>query len=413
MKRLIPVLALLVLATFSAGAQNNAYSIDDECYKWFAEAEQSVNDFETDTFETAHQNLLESALRKKDTKAQNLYYVEQLKRTSNLAQYTRRQDDLAWDNQSWNARMEQDKETAQRIAKATGYMQYYYYASELCQTYYFNTSQDIAAGEMLVASMKEARESGDEYGMWKTLIYLGRLYIRISDKYNAQKYFLQAVRIHESTSDPTILRQSIVNQLCDLTDTYPVASVSARLFYRKAELGMSTRQDTMRVAYYKAQLAAWDGNMSEYSLNRDKCMSFPAFASIFRGGNQFFDCIDKILAGRPAGSFRSSIEGLYLHQQYVFTSSLAAHAGQWETSSAILVRFVDQLYSDISSINRQRLDHMSAEYDNNRLSADLAEASRRITRTTIWIAVLVTVILLGALLVALRHLRELKKKAKD
>ena len=74
---------------------------------------------------------------------------------------------------------------------------------------------------------------------------------------------------------------------------------------------------------------------------------------------------------------------------------------------------MDQLYSDISSINRQRLDHMSAEYDNNRLSADLADASRRVTRTTIWIAVLITVILLGALLVSLKHLRELKKKVKD
>ena len=134
MKRLILILMLLVPA--SLWAQNNAYKIDDECYSYFRTAEQTVDDVESGAFDVAVQGLLESALRKKDVKAQTIYYVEILKRESRLAQTARTQDISSWDSSMWNARIEEARETAQRVARATGFMQYYYYASELCQTYY-------------------------------------------------------------------------------------------------------------------------------------------------------------------------------------------------------------------------------------------------------------------------------------
>ena len=137
MKRIVLILSLLTSALIAAG-QNNSYAIDDECFVWFAQSEDSVDDFNSDAFDEAQKNLLELSLRRKDTKAQTLYYVEQLKRTCHYGYYTKKQSQLnkeEWDAAYWNELVEQDRETAQSIAKSTGYLQYYYYASDLCQTY--------------------------------------------------------------------------------------------------------------------------------------------------------------------------------------------------------------------------------------------------------------------------------------
>lgn len=398
MKKFVLILMLLAVA-FTAAAQNNAYGIDDACFPFFTTAEHSVDDFESDVFETAMQQLLETAVRKKDTKAQTLYYVDRLKRTSHLAQHERNKDLGAWDGQEWNRRLEEDKETVQRIARATGYMQYYYYASELCQTYYYNTAQSVQASAMLSDMMAEAKETGDQYAMWKTLIYLAKLYQRTSDRISTQKYLLEAVHIYETSQDPTIQRQSMTLPFCDLADTYPVASDSARLFYRKAEDCQATRYDTLRVNYYKAQLAAWDNDLPAYRLNRDYCRSVTSFPSLIRGGSACLDCMDKMLAKAPFGQYRDKIQELYSRQQLDFLSSLAAKLEQWEASAAIQVRHVSRLYSDIYFIDSQRLEELSAQYGHHRLSEDLEQASKRVTRISILVAVLLILLASGILLI--------------
>lgn len=409
MKRLAAIIATVFLASVSVWAQHNSYAIDDECHSWFMKAEQSMDDFESDEFDTAQQMFLETSLRKKDTKAQAIYYVEQLKRTSHLAQHVRSQDPIAWDSQAWNARIEQEKETAQRIARSTGYMQYYYYASELCQTYYYNTTQDVLASEMLMNMMEEARATDDEYALWKTLIYLERLYLRAGDRLHTQRYLLQAVKIFETTADQTIRRQGMTVQFCELADTYPPASDSARIFYRKAEATSRTKLDTLRFTYYKALLAAADGKMDEYRKHRDFCLSFAPFPSQIRSGRQCFDCVDNILAGKPAKSYAGSINALYSLQQMEFTSYLAAMHGQWETAAAIRNRLVERQYLNIFYLNGQRLDYMTAQYENNRLSADLEQAAQKVKRTTILAIVLVALMLSGALVYVLLQRRKKKK----
>ena len=414
MRKFAIILSLLTTALFATG-QNNPYSIDDECYKWFSIAEQYVDDFESDTFDEAQRNLLEISLRRKDTKAQNLYYVTQLKHTSRLAQRTRRQnlkDNVEWDAAYWNQRMDQERETAQRIAKATGYTQYYYYASDLCQTYYFNTGQDVIAGDMLTAMMQEARESGDEYAMWKSLIYVSLLYKRVGDMSNTQKYLLEAVDIYENTSDETILRQGMTSQYCDLACTYPIGSDKARQNLIKAERSRLTQTDSLKVDYYKAQLAAWDGDAAEYRNLKYSCLAAPNFTYTITGGDYLFDCIDNILRGSSTGPFKNSIDSLHYHQQLNFTSSLAAKRGQWETASAILAEYVERLNNDITITNKQRLGQMTAEYENNRLQAELAAASQKVMRKTIWVAILLGVILLGVLTFSFFHVRALKRAYK-
>lgn len=412
MRRIAVILFTLLAAIFSAAGQNNAYAIDDECFYWFAIAERTVDDFDSDEFEQAQRNLLELSLRRKDTKAQTLYYIDQLKHTSHYAQYLRKankRDNVEWDAVYWNARIEEERETAQRIAKATGYLQYYYYAADMCQTYYFNTGQDAIAGEMFSAMMQEAQETEDEYAMWKCLSYLSTLYKRIGDQWNTQRYLLEAVQIYENTSDETILRQSMTTQYSDLACTYPVGSDSARMYYNKAELTSMTQQDTIRMAYYKAQLAAWDGNQPEYRRNRDYCLAKPNFTKVITAGDHLFKCVDNMLRGSRADAFIGSIDSLYLHQQLYYVSYLGAKLEQWQAAAAALFRFEQRLSGDITSINRQRLEQMSAEYGNKKLQSDLAEASRKVTRTTIWIAILTAMLLLAGLAFSLLHIRTLKK----
>ena len=86
MNRLILSALILFLAATAAIAQNNPYDIDDECYKYFSQAEAAVNDLASDDFEKANESLLQTALSKGDQKARTLYYVGQLKRASRRGQ---------------------------------------------------------------------------------------------------------------------------------------------------------------------------------------------------------------------------------------------------------------------------------------------------------------------------------------
>ncbi len=394
MKKLILILALLVLV-LPAAAQKNPYQIDDECYSYFRISEQNMDNFESDEFETAVQALLESSLRKKDAKAQTIYYVEVLKRMSHEAQYKRNKDISSWDSGMWNSKVEEARETAQRISKATGYMQYYYYASELCQTYYFNTQQDTHAAEMLTSMMEEAKETGDEYALWKSLMSLGKLYLRMSDNVNTQKCLLQVVKIFETSQDATIRRQSMVMQYCDLADTYPVASDSARMYYGKAADCRVSLMDSVRVAYYGAQLDAWDNNLPEYRNKRDYCLSKPIFHNTIRSGKVLFKCMDSILAGNSA-SIEKDIWSLYYRQQMGFLAGFASTRGQWETAARALSLLSSRLYGDISRINNQRLEQLTAHYETSRLETELEKANRKAHRAMICAGVLLLILLAGA-----------------
>lgn len=394
MKKLILILSLLALV-LPAQAQKNPYQIDDECYSYFRISEQNVDNFESDEFETAVQALLESSLRKKDAKAQTIYYVEILKRVSHEAQYKRNKDISSWDSGMWNSKVEDARETTQRISKATGYMQYYYYASELCQTYYFNTQQDTHAAEMLTSMMEEAKETGDEYALWKSLMSLSKLYLRMSDIVNTQKCLLQVVKIFETSQDATIRRQSMNIQYCDLADTYPVASDSARMYYGKAADCRVSLMDSVRVAYYGAQLDAWDNNLPEYRNKRDYCLSKPVFHNTIRSGKVVFNCIDNILAGNSA-SIEKDIRSLYYRQQMGFLAGFASTRGQWETSARILSLLSSRLYGDISRINNQRLEQLTAHYETSRLETELEKANRKAHRAMIYAGVLLLILLAGA-----------------
>ena len=410
MKHSITLVLVLICAVFlPLSAQNNPYAIDDECHKWFMQAELSVNDLDDDSFETANDRLLQTAIAKGDEKARTLYYVERLKRISQRGQKA-----PAVERQSWNDAVNATREETCRVALETGYKQYYYYAYELCQNYYYNTRQTITALTLLNGLMEQARAEEDAYGQWLCLRYLSQLYLRQSDPINAKTYLLELVEIYENTDDPTIRRQGLTRQLLDLTEIYETGSDSARLFLSKAEKAALTHLDSLRVKYFASLQAAWDGDYASYHRLRDYCLNDRSFPFQVRTGENLFHCIDHIVALLPIATYQKDLDTLYYGHQRNYISKFAAKFGVWEACYRVDRRELLQVSSDLSRLNKNRLDEIAAQMGNNKLSADLAAQSQKLARNTIIIAILLTLILVGALVFTALHVRQLNiSKRKD
>ena len=108
MKHPPKILLILLTALLSAGlhAQHNTYSIDDECYTYFQQAENSVADFASDAFDKAMEALLATARRKQDTKAETIYYVVKLRRITNQGRLAPEQERELWNRKVNEARRE-------------------------------------------------------------------------------------------------------------------------------------------------------------------------------------------------------------------------------------------------------------------------------------------------------------------
>lgn len=405
MKKITLLLTVLLAAAPAAMAQNNPYGIDDECYGYFVTTEKYVGDFESPEFDEAMTGLLQTALRKKDTKAQAIYYVTKLRRTTNIGRAAPNNE-----REKWNAAVEEAREAAQSIARSTGYMQYYYYANELTQTYYYNTQQSLAAMEMLSSIMSEARESGDEYGLWTSEQYIAKLYTRQSDDYNARPHLRAAIERWENTTDETVRRQSIARLYQDLADTYEPGSDSCRLAIQGAITHAITTIDSIRVLSYRAQLAAWDNDQKELrAIQAEAQASLGVFERQIRGGSAFLACMEGILAGRKTDELVPLVKELVGHRQKYVIFRLAVEHRMWELSSYAAQRFMDQIRLDLAGIGEQRIGELSARFENNRLTADLAATSRKMARTTLLVAILIIALLLSALFYTWHHLRTLKK----
>ena len=406
-KFLTTILLLTAAAGLAVRAQDNPYAIDNECYKYFAEAETAVEFLDTDEFETANSRLLSTAIEKKDEKARTLYYVGQLKRISRLGRAAPDSERMYWNEQVDKAMAE-----LQSVAKETGYIQYYYYSFDLAQNYYFNSGQQIRGTQLLTKMMEDSRNAGDEYGMWQSLRYISALYGNMNDYINLRGALMEVIRIYTESKDPFVRRQSMTRSFCDLADTYPVGSDSARMYYDEGSKYASTHFDTLRVNYYYAQLAALDKKTGEYRKLRDWCMAEKAFIPLFRSADIMFDCTDKILDRRFRAEDMGKLDSLKLNQQLAFINTLAADYGYWEVSERALRRMYDHSLENLSKTSSRRLEEVSAQYDKMNLDAKLAQKSHQITRITVLVAVLLTIILVGALIFTWIHVRSLRRSNK-
>ena len=405
------LLAAVIAAFVSAGAwgQNNPYELNDECYELFSQADHLVEDTSTDEFEKVNQQLLEAANRTGDQKARTLYYVGKLKRICRMGLKAPSSEKAAW-----KGKLDAAREELKKVALETGYLQYYYYSYDLSQTYLYNTGQQLAAISLLNEMMADANQRGSDYGMMQARIFLAAIYKNQHDIMTARKFLKEAIDIHSESNDPLVSRQSITRACCDIADTYPVASDSARFYYNLAEKNAAIHIDSTRVEYYKTLMAAYDRDFKSYRKLRDNCLSDRSFPVLFKTGEPLLRCIDKLIDGQlDIKKNKSLLDTLNSTQQRVYLGSLASHYYVWDVSSYMMTLVYNSVTNTLAKNNSIRLDEVAAQYDNFTLNAALAKKSRQFTIITVVVALLTTIILLGALLFTWVHLRHLKKKNED
>ena len=399
MKGLFRIILLLVAfsSAVNMSAQNNAYGIDDECYVLFQRAESLAGSVSDDEFNLVNDSLLHTALAKKDEKAQVIYYVERLKHLTRS---------LVKDE----SRVLKAFEELKTMSQSHGYRQYYYYAYELVQNYYFNSGRQNTAIELLQVMQADAIENGDAYGMWYSSRYLVSLYLAMSDYVSAKKYILQAIQVYDETDDPTVKRQSISRSYCDLADTYPVTSDSMRICIYKACEVAKQPTDSLRCAYYLAVIAAIDKDEQRYREYRDQCLADPQLRFVSRTASTMFHLIDDIMEGVIDDKELEDVEALSSMREMKFVVNIAELYGYENTAFRLEKRLMQLLERHLSESNQLNLAELDAKMGNNLLTADLAQKSQQLARTTLTLTIVVTVVLLGLLAFAYSHIIGLRRR---
>ena len=401
-RSLISALILALATALPCFAEGNPYAIDQQCYEYFRMAENLVDDTSNNAFEVANDALLKRAVECGDEKARTLHFVGILKRATRLNRHN--PDRLAGNNAVEAARRQ-----LMTVASETGYKQYFYYAYELAQTYYVNTRQEGHAQNLLQEMLSLAQDKEDDYGLWQGERYIATLYHTQHDFRNSRRFFQEAIRIYERSQDPLIRRQSLTRVCCDLSETYPVGSDSARLYIRKAEETAYLHQDTLRCYYYKSQLAALDGKPDTYSYYRDYCLGDPNFAAVIKATPEYFECVEGIMANSvSAQEFGSKFQHVNYVQQMVFLRELALRKQRWDIATTAGNGVIQSLYSAISRMNDMRIEEVSAAHGNYELSAQLARQQKRTRVVTSIVLTLVIVILAGVLAFVLWRYRKLR-----
>ena len=405
MKKLITGILLFVLSMQGVAAQNNPYELDDACYPLFQRAELLVG---KEGFDSVNEALLEKALEKGDTKAQTLYYVERLKNVSALkraGQVFTPEDD---------AQVLQAMEDVKRVASELGYSQYYYYAYDLTQNYFYNTGRQVRTFELVKEMREDAIARGEEYGIWMGNRYLISLYIAQNDYISAKKYIVASLEMYENTEDETIRRQSATRLYCDLADTYPIGHDSVSINIRKAELQSRHHLDSLRCTYLRAKLEAYEKNIPAYERDRDICRQDPSIRQISSTAGLMFDNIDQLVYGKPAPEIK--LDGMMSHLREVkYIANIAEEYGYKDLAFEIEKRLVAYDETVLAKANQSKLTEIEAKLGNDVLSAQVDEAAGRAIRSrrlviSLVISILVVIILF--FVIYSLHLRRTNEKVR-
>lgn len=397
-KFLLAALALL-LAASRLPAQNNAYQIDDKCFEYFQQAELLVG---KDGFDKAASLLLSQAVEVGDTKAQTLYYVTRLKNTRELirSKKTSEEDD---------ARILSAMKEVQDVSMELGYPQYYYYAYELVQNYFFNHGKNEKAMQLVQEMRRTAIKRGDEYGIWMGNRYIVALYVAQNDHVSAKPYIQEAIKVYETTQDPVIKRQSATRLFCDMANTYPIGHDSVRINIAKAREACRVHMDTLRVVYHEAKLAAYDKDIARYERDRDYCLRDSFMVKISGTSKQMFKDIDAIVYGNNPNA-NVDITGMGQHlREAKYVANIAEGYGYKDLAFRLEKQIVVYFENVLAKSNRSRLTEIEARLGNDLLTAERDEETHRAQTALRWLMLLAIVVLAAILIFTLFHIHSLKK----
>ena len=399
MKGLLRIILLLVAVSsaIKTSAQNNPYGIDDECYALFQKAENLAGVVSDEEFNLVNDSLLQTALAKGDNKAEVIHYVERLKH-------------LKSGPFSNEERVLKAFEELKAIALSYGYRQYFYYAYELVQNFYYNNGRPNTSIELLQEMQAYAIEQNDAYGMWYSSRYMVSLYTAMNDHITAKKYILEGIRVYNETDDPTVRRQSITTAYCELANTYPVLSDSMRINIDKAYEVSMNHNDTLRCIFYMAVIAALDKDVSRYTALRDRCLTDGQLHRISVTAKNMFHLIDEIIEGTINNEDLDDIEALSKIREMKFVVNIAELYGYENAAFRLEKRLMELMELNFARSNQLNMAELDAKMGNKVLTANLAQKSQQLAHTTLILTIVVTVVLLGLLALSYSQVIGLRRR---
>ena len=388
----------LLLSSLSAPAQNNPYEIDDECYALFLQAEKLAG---SDAFQECNARLLKTARAKGDTKAETLYYVENLKHYTSK-EYSEANEPLV------DAALEKLK----AAANASGFRQYFYYGYQMCMNYYYNNDKLYKSMALAQEMQQTAIERHDEYGIWTSNKFLASLYIEQNDYVSAKKFILAALRIFHNSEDKAVRRQSPTRLYCDLSDTYPVGHDSVTVNITKAVLWSKQHMDSLRCYYYMARRAIVDGNKNLYAKNRDICLADSLITKISPSALEFFRLADAVNAGQLEGLQEDVLKLRNLREIKVLANACEVN-GYTALAFDLEKKLVAQLDEKISFDNRTKFSELEVMLGKAELSAELAGKEEKLSQVSHILVILMGLLLAATAIFSLIYIRILHKSKKQ
>ncbi len=399
MRKLIASLFALSLALFQASGQNNSYNLNDECYKYFREAELLAG---KEGFDEANNALLHSAITHGDTKAQTLYYVERLKHACRLV------PSQVLSTQEQDERILQMQEELKNVADEFGYPQYYYYSYELVQNYFYNHLKPLRTLELLQEMQRTAVKRGEPYGEWQSSRYMIALYISQSDYITAKQYILQSLDFYHKTKDPVVRKQSVARLYCDLSDTYVIGADSVKINIDKAVKASQVHLDTLRCEYHLAKIAAYEKRVDDYVRHRDYCLRDRALRTISPTAAKLFETLDSIIEGR-FDYHKVNDLAFSRVREVKYIANVAEVWGYKDQAFELERLLVRKFETQIAALNQSKITEMDARLGNDILSAELKEKTEENMRILRLVMILVISILLVVLVFLVIHILTLRK----
>lgn len=398
MKRFWLITSLLFLSA-ALPAQNNPYGIDDECYVIYRKVESALG---TAGFSSINNQLLSKAIQKKDTKAQTLYYVERLKNAAELRQ------DQKTTSQKDDAEVLEYMEDLKRVASDLGQVQYFYYAYDIAQNYFFYHDKLLQTMELVQDMREQAVSRNEPYGIWMGNRYIISLYIAQNDYISAKKYILEAIRVYEASDDPIIKGESATRLYCEMSDTYPIGNDSVQFYLAKADAARLQHLDSLRCEYHHAKLAAYKRDVARYEQARDYCLADPSLYIISATAPTMFGYIDKLVYGEDLEEIDINYMSQHL-REVKYIANIAEKYGRKELAFNIEKNLVAYEEKKLAESNQSKLTEIEARMRNDVLSAQVDQETMRARKASL-LALILTIIILAVIIIFfIIYTRSLKK----
>ena len=399
MRKILTTTLLFVAASISLAAQGNPFDIDQDCYALYQKTERLLG---KQGFEEANADLLSKSIEKNDAKAQTLYYVERLKNA------TEKLSDKTVTTQAEDEQIQIYMEDLKRVATELEQPQFFYYAYDIVQNYYYKHDKIVHTLELVQQMREDAIARKEPYGIWMGNRYVIALYIGQNDYISAKKYIKEAIRVYETTDDPVIKRESAARLYCDMSDTYPIGNDSVPIFLAKADAARKQHLDTLRCEYHHAKLAAYQRDVPRYEYARDYCLADPFLPQISATAPMMFGYIDKLVYGEDIGEFDIVTMSQHL-REVKYIANIAEEYGRKELAFKIEKNLVAYEEKVLASANQSKLTEIEAKLGNDVLTAQIGEEALRAQRAQRAVMLLIIAILLVVLAFLFLYARHLRK----